>query len=456
MKAVILAGGGGTRLFPLARLNYPKQFLKINNSISVFAKTLIRIKKIFAPEDIIIVTGQAYYYQILDEVKNCACQGAHIVIEPSAQNTAPAIILAASFCREKLKVSQQEVLVIVPADNLIEPDELFKATVLEAVEIAKQEKLVVFGVEPYKAETGYGYIKKGSRIGKGFTVEAFKEKPDIETATFYMQSKEYFWNSGMFSFSIDFLNKQLMLHNAELSYFGQKSFDELVQDFSEIVNVSFDYALVEKTKDAVVLPLEYYWTDIGSWDSIYEMLSKNEDGNALLGDCMPIDCKNSLLWSEGRLVAAIGLEDILFVDTADVSIIAKKGDSQKVRAIVDDLKALKRREAYEHKTIYRPWGQHTILGENQYYKIKKVIVNAGQKLPMQLHYHRSEHWIVLNGTALANISGKEYFIHENESVFIGQSSKYQLINPGKIALELIEVQNGKYLEEDDALYFEEE
>ncbi|MGI6093671.1 MAG: mannose-1-phosphate guanylyltransferase/mannose-6-phosphate isomerase [Negativicutes bacterium] len=455
MKLIILAGGGGTRLFPLSRTCLPKQFLKLGDSDSLLTQTVKRFLPLLKPSDIVVVTNKEYLHHVKTELATCGASSAHILLEPVARNTAPAIALAAKFCETELGAKADEVLFVTPADHIIHPTDIFSKNVRQAIELAAQEKVVTFGIKPDKPETGYGYIQAGEAFGSGYKVASFREKPDKETAENYLAAGNYYWNSGMFAFTIGCIMDELREHAPDIHQLMSAPLSEVVEHFADMPNISIDYAVAEKSARVVMIPLTAYWNDIGSWDAIYDVLEKDHSGNALKGDCLPIDCSNTLMLGRNRLIAGIGLEDVLVVETDDVIVVAKRGESQKVKDVVTELKMRGRREVDEHTTMYRPWGSYTVLGEGPGYKLKKIVVTPGQQLSLQLHYHRSEHWIVIGGTAKVTIGEQEQMVHVNESVYIPPSTKHRLVNPGKIPLEIIEVQNGDYLEEDDIVRFDD-
>ena len=455
MKLIILAGGGGTRLFPLSRTCMPKQFLKLGNSDSLLTQTVKRFLPLLKPSDIVVVTNKEYTHHVKTELATCGASSAHILLEPVARNTAPAIALATRFCQDELGAAADEVLFITPADHIIQPVDIFIKNVRQAVELAAQDKVVTLGIKPDKPETGYGYIQAGESLGTAYQVESFREKPDQETAKQYLAAGNYYWNSGMFAFTTGHIMAEFREHVPEIYQLVSAPLVEVIRNFDSMPSISIDYAVAEKSLQVVMAPLTANWNDIGSWDAIYDVLAKDHSGNALQGDCLPIDCSNTLMLGRNRLIAGIGLEDVLVVETDDVIVVAKRGESQKVKDVVAELKARGRREVDEHTTMYRPWGSYTVLGEGTGYKMKKIMVAPGQQLSLQLHYHRSEHWIVIGGTAKVTIGEQEQMVHVNESVYIPPSTKHRLENPGRIPLEIIEVQNGSYLEEDDIVRFDD-
>ncbi|MGD0282923.1 MAG: mannose-1-phosphate guanylyltransferase/mannose-6-phosphate isomerase [Dissulfurispiraceae bacterium] len=457
MKDLILAGGGGTRLWPLSRINYPKQFLKINSDKSLLQLTVERLLKVVTQDDIVVVTNRKYKFYVKSDLPAIK----HVIFEPAGRNTAPATVLGIKYCMEKLACSEDEVIFLCPSDHVIRPDEKFAECLRLADTIAREGYIVTFGVKPDRPETGYGYIKAGKGIGQGkdinfHDVERFIEKPDMETARRYVEDGSYYWNSGMFAFSIKTMLDEIGRHAPEIKGLQiHEGFEDVLRVFEQMPDISIDYAVMEKSDRVVVLPLDMYWNDIGSWDSLYDVLDKDEEKNVTQGDVLAIDTTGTLILGSKRQITTIGLKDCLIVETDDAILVAKKGEAQKVKEAVDILHKASRPEVEEHVTTYRPWGSYTILEDGHRYKIKRIVVNPNEKLSLQMHYHRSEHWVVVKGAARVTVGDKEMYIHENESAYVPKSTMHRLENPGKVPLEIIEVQNGEYVGEDDIIRMED-
>jgi mannose-1-phosphate guanylyltransferase / mannose-6-phosphate isomerase len=436
-QCLILAGGSGTRLWPLSRTLFPKQFLHIGGADSFLQQTVRRNLEIFGPENLYILTGAPYYHHVLAQLQEISPRlKENILLEPESRNTAPAV----AFAFTTLKADEEDLFLITPSDHLITPQELYRQAIEESFHLAEEGFLVTFGVHPTRPETGYGYLKA---VGK--RVEKFVEKPNLQTAQHYIMSGDYFWNAGMFTFTAGSFYREAQLHLPAL----------IEKQFVEMPSLSLDYALMEKSDAVAMVPLNLTWSDIGSWENIYELLPKDEQSNVMHGNVLTFDTKDSLIYAEHRLVTTIGLDNILIIETDDAVLIARKEDSQKVNQIVSTLKNLGKKEVDEPSTIHRPWGSYTVLQEGSRYKIKRICVHPKQKLSLQMHYHRSEHWVIVSGTAKVTIGEEEKVVHEGESIFVPKSAIHRVENPGIVPLTIIEVQVGEYLGEDDIIRFED-
>lgn len=452
MKAIILAGGSGTRLWPLSRTYYPKQFLKLKNSDkSIFQMTFIRCLKLTDLSDIYIITNKDYKFLALGQIEELGFRfnEERVLIEPSARNTLPAIY----FGVKEIQKQGDDVVVVFPSDHLIKHEVDFISAVKQGEELA-QNYIVTFGIRPTRPHTGYGYIKPKAPLKTGYLVDEFKEKPDQERAQTYI-AKGYFWNSGMFMFITNVFVEELIQHCSQVyTAFDAESIEAA---YEKVPNISIDYGLMEKSQRVAVVPLEIGWSDLGSFDAFYEEFPADEQGNVKFDGDILLNSSNNLLYTDkNKAVALIGVEDLIVVDEKDALLICKKEHSQQVKEVVDRLKAVNDPRVDFHLTTYRPWGAYTILEEGPFYKIKRITVLPGKKLSYQLHHHRSEHWIVVKGTAKVTVDGQEYLVRSGESTFVKSGLKHRLENPGKISLEVIEVQLGEYLDEDDIIRFDDD
>lgn len=449
MKIIILAGGGGTRLFPLSRDCYPKQFLHVIGDKSLLAQTIERFLGLVEAEDIIIVTNERYIFHVQAELKTINAQKAHIITEPMGKNTAPAIALAQSYCQDVLQCDDDEILFVSPSDHLIKPIDAFQDLIKNAQDVAK-DNIVTLGIKPTKPEIGYGYIEAEKNNTLAKKVISFKEKPDLATAREYIASGNYYWNGGMFMFSIATMQSELTKYMPAIIDITQNGYQYTVDNFINMPDISIDYAVAEKSQKMMMIPMEnIYWNDIGSFDAIAEVLS-DKDKNVFKGDILTENCTDTMIIGDNRLIAGIDLENLMIIDTPDALLVAKKGESQKVKNIVN-----KRKEAKENVTMYRSWGKYTLLTESEGYRVRKIEMDPGASLTMQMHYHRSEHWTVISGTGKTIINDRESIFTENQSTYIPMGVKHKLSNPGKIPLIIIEVQSGKYINEDDIVIFED-
>lgn len=453
MKIIILAGGGGTRLFPLSRDCYPKQFLHVIGDKSLLAQTIERFLGLVEAKDIIIVTNERYIFHVQAELKAINAQESHIITEPMGKNTAPAIALAQSYCQDVLQCDDDEILFVSPSDHLIKPIDAFQDLIRNAQDVAK-DNIVTLGIKPTKPEIGYGYIEAEKNNNLAKKVISFKEKPDLVTAKEYITSGNYYWNGGMFMFSIATMQAELTKYMPAIIDITQNGYQYTVDNFVNMPDISIDYAVAEKSQKMMMIPMEnVYWNDIGSFDAIAEVLS-DKDKNVFKGDILAENCTDTMIIGDNRLIAGIDLENLMIIDTPDALLVAKKGESQKVKNIVNKLKQSKRKEAKENVTMYRSWGKYTLLTESEGYRVRKIEMDPGASLTMQMHYHRSEHWTVISGTGKIIINDRESIFTENQSTYIPMGVKHKLSNPGKIPLIIIEVQSGKYINDDDIVVFE--
>ncbi|MBS3905125.1 MAG: mannose-1-phosphate guanylyltransferase/mannose-6-phosphate isomerase [Simkania sp.] len=454
MKIVILAGGSGTRLWPLSRSAYPKQFLRFGSEYSLLQKTALRFLKRFPPSDLLFITSEEYVHLVRSQL-SCIHPSLEdaILLEPARKNTMLAITWAFKVLEETYHLKIQESVLVCPSDHLISPEEIFLDKVEEAREIAKQGNIVTFGIRPNSPETGYGYIK-ASHPQRVSSVEAFVEKPDLDTATRYVLSGKFLWNTGIFMLTRKTFWQETCKHQSNIGSCEQASVKQFRQVFETFPEISFDYAIMEKTDRTVVMPLEITWSDVGSWDSLYQILDKDDALNVTIGNVHAIDTHKSFIIGDKRLISTIGLEDTLVIDTQDALFIAKRGESQRVKALVEMLQNKGAKQVVEHAEVHRPWGKYTILEKGAQYKIKRISIAPQATVSLQFHQHRSEHWVVVEGTAKVTIGEKEMLVFESESIYVPKGAIHCLHNPGSSFLEIIEVQVGAYLEEDDIVRVE--
>jgi mannose-1-phosphate guanylyltransferase/mannose-6-phosphate isomerase len=459
IQPIILAGGTGSRLWPLSRELYPKQLLRLTNHTSLLQTTLLRVHGLPNVLPPVIVVGEDHRFITKSQVEELeSFEEFSILLEPVGKNTAPAICGAAEFCRQQ---GEDVVLLVLPADHVMMNTGKFEEAVLRAAELALDGAIVTFGIKPSGPETGYGYIEQG----EDNRVVSFKEKPDLAVAVEYISKGNYFWNSGMFAFTIKTFTQEMEKFAPEMLASMAASVEKGVRDgrfyrFDKTAMIkcpsdSIDYVLMEKTSIAAVVAADLGWSDIGSWQALWNVLEKDEDGNVSKGDVLLEDTKNCLVKSENKLVATVGMEDTLVVETADAILVAPLSRSQDVKKVVNRLKKEKRKEFSLHTTVYRPWGSYTVLEEQPRFQIKRITVIPGAKLSLQMHHHRHEHWVVVSGTARITNGDQEILLHENQSTYIPAGTTHRLENPGVISLELIEVQNGSYLGEDDIVRFDD-
>ncbi len=459
MKPVILAGGTGSRLWPKSRAALPKQFLALTSEQTMLQETVTRLKGTDS-ESPIFICNDAHRFLVAEQlrIQNIAHDG--ILLEPVGRNTAPAIALAALHAT---KNGEDPILLVLAADHLIKDTPAFHLAIEKAEILARTGKLVTFGIVPDQPHTGYGYIKAGEGIDNGFVVDEFVEKPDLATAESYVSSGKYFWNSGMFMFKASRYLEELEKFNPDILSVCRDAIDTESADldfirvdadvFASCPDDSIDYAVMEKTDSAAMVPLDAGWSDVGSWSSLWETAEKDTRGNVIVGDAILEGVNNSYINAEQRLISVIGLDDVVVVETKDAIMVAHKDKVQNIKNVVNRLKAEKRPEFEFHREVFRPWGSYDSIDNGARFQVKRITVKPGEKLSVQMHHHRAEHWIVVSGTANVTIGEKTQLVTENESTYIPIGEVHALENPGKIPLELIEVQSGGYLGEDDIIRF---
>jgi mannose-1-phosphate guanylyltransferase/mannose-6-phosphate isomerase len=462
LTPVLLSGGVGSRLWPVSRESHPKQFLPLAGELSMLQETLQRTLGL-AESPPLVVCNEEHRFMVAEQLRQVDLAASALILEPDGRNTAPAVALAAL---QAVQDDPDALLLVLPADHLIQDVSAFVEAVGKAVPLALQGRLMTFGVVPSAAETGYGYIKCGAALDPGlYDLERFVEKPDVETAQAYLESGNYLWNSGMFLLRAATYLEQLGQHDPDILAHCRQAMEGAARDmdfvrpdaaaFAACPSNSIDYAVMEKTDMGGVVSLDCGWSDVGAWSALWDVEEGDADGNVVTGDVILDNCKNSYFRSDSRLVAATGVKDVVVVETADAVLVADRNHVQDVKRIVEHLKSQKRPEAALHRRVYRPWGSYESLITSDRFQVKRIIVNPGQTLSLQMHHHRAEHWIVVHGTAEVTCEEKVFMLGEDESTYIPLGHKHRLANPGRIPLELIEVQSGAYLGEDDIVRFED-
>jgi mannose-1-phosphate guanylyltransferase/mannose-6-phosphate isomerase len=461
---VILSGGAGSRLWPLSRRLYPKQLLPLAGEKSMLQETVARVAGDEFGKPIVICNDEQRFL-IAEQLRESGVKNATIVLEPVGRNTAPAATIAALLAS---KTEADAIILLMPSDHVVGDQAAFKAAVAKAAKAAAKGAIVTFGITPSAPETGFGYIQRGEAMEGSdgvFKVARFVEKPDRLRAQSYVDSGDYFWNSGMFVFSASTFLKELerLQPRMQAACFDALTHGHRDMDFLRLGEAAFrscpsdsiDYAVMEKTPNAAVVPVDMRWNDVGSWQSLWDIAEKGDGGNAIQGDVLCEKVKNSYLRTEGPMLAAIGVEDLVVVATSDAILVSHKNAAQDVKKIVERLETDKRDLHITHKTVYRPWGSYQSIDQGDRFQVKRIVVNPGARLSLQMHHHRAEHWVVVSGTAKVHCDGNEFIIHENESTYIPLGKTHRLENPGKVPLHLIEVQSGSYLGEDDIVRFED-
>ncbi|MFT4520003.1 MAG: mannose-1-phosphate guanylyltransferase/mannose-6-phosphate isomerase [Halioglobus sp.] len=462
LTPVLLSGGVGSRLWPVSRETHPKQFLPLTGELTMLQETLQRTTglDVSAP---LVVCNEEHRFMVAEQLRQLKMEASALILEPEGRNTAPAVALAAL---QAVSSDPSAILLVLPADHLIKDVDAFVAAVNKALPLASEGRLMTFGVVPTAPEVGYGYIKCGSAIADDlFDLERFVEKPDAETAQSYLDEGGYVWNSGMFLLQARSYLEQLGKHAPAMLSCCEQAMASTSADldfvrpdaeaFKACPSDSIDYAVMEKTDIGGVVSLDCGWSDVGAWSALWEVGEQDENGNVFNGDVIADDCTNSYFRSDSRLVAATGVEDLVVVETADAILVANRNRVQGVKNIVNMLNSMERTEATLHRRVYRPWGCYESLITSERFQVKQIVVNPGQTLSLQMHHHRAEHWIVVKGTAEVTCEDKVFMLGEDESTYIPLGQKHRLANPGQIPVELIEVQSGTYLGEDDIVRFED-
>jgi len=450
---VILSGGSGTRLWPLSRKQHPKQYLSLADEQTMLQATIQRLQGLENLATPIVICNQEHRFLVAEQLQQINIEKPTIILEPEGKNTAPAIAAAAHYIKDGL-------MLVLPADHIIQDIQAFHQTIKIAIKQAEQDKLTTFGITPTEPNTGYGYIEKFSEMeDHACKIKRFVEKPNLKTAKQYLEDGNYLWNSGMFLFTAQNYLKELNKYNPQISESCKQAVEKAKQDydflrldptaFSESPADSIDYAVMEKTENAVVVPLDAEWNDIGNWSALYQIGEKDKNNNVIKGNAITTETSNSYINANHHMIATIGVDNLIIVDTADATLVASKDKTQQVKQIVEQLQQQNRTEEQLHRKVYRPWGWYDTIDNGDQFKVKRIYVSPGATLSLQKHYHRAEHWIVVKGTAKITNGEQKELLNENQSTYIPIGTSHRLENPGKLPLEMIEVQSGSYLEEDD-------
>ena len=454
-RAIILAGGSGTRLWPLSRSLLPKQLLDLNGERTLLQQTVARVLRVFDPKDIWVVTNEEQMFEVRGQIKSLdKSLEAQVLAEPVGRNTLPAVLLGMDRAYAK---DQETVVAVFPSDHLIHKHDVWEKALAQGMDLARRGWFVTFGVTPAKPETGYGYIERGRELGEdSFEVARFVEKPGSAMAEKFVADGRHFWNSGMFVFEVGkFLEAVAEFQPELMSWWHGRDARPLTRGYASLPDVSVDYGIMERAGPQAVVKADFGWDDLGSWEALYRQGTKDASGCVTQGDVLAMDCENSLMISKGGKLAAVELKDMIVVQTRDATLVCPLDKVQRVKDVVMRLKAEDSPLVAAHVTVRRPWGSYTVLEEGPHYKIKRIEVVPGAKLSLQKHHHRSEHWVVISGTAEVLVGDKEMLLAENQSVDIPKTALHRLANPGKVPVEIIEIQSGPYLEEDDIVRYDD-
>lgn len=459
---VIMAGGSGSRLWPLSRSLYPKQFISLTSKKTMLQETIARLKNV-EHQPPLLICNEEHRFIVAEQLRQENFKHSGIILEPVGRNTGPAIALAAI---KAMQNGDDPLLLVLAADHVIQDHTSFTKSIEKAISSAEQGALITFGIVPTAPETGYGYIKKGNLVNESaFQVERFVEKPDLNTAEQYIASNEYLWNSGMFLFKASCYVNELKKHAPEILSSCELALKNSLSDldftrinaeiFEACPEDSIDYAVMEKADNVLVVPMDAGWSDVGSFSSLWEVSPKDQQSNVIIGDVLTENTRNSYVYSQSKLVSTVGVDNLVIIETKDAVLVANKDNVQDVKSIVNQLKQAGRSECEQHREAYRPWGTHDEIAHGERFHVKHLKVKPGEKTALQMHYHRAEHWVVVQGTAKVTNGDKSYILSENESTYIPIGSPHRIENPGKIDLHLIEVRSGNYLEEDDIVRIKE-